>query len=249
MRRAIHVELMKLRRSPVGVIATAAMIGGTLAILGATRAAVAQGNPQLTAKLGPAASPDWQGLLSSAEQVVAAGGLLGASVVLAWMFAREFSDRTINGLFAVPVTRGRIALAKMAVFAGWAIIVAAGVFACVFVLGIVAGYGTPNAAVWTDLARLFALMVATAAIATPVAWVASLTRSLLAGIASGIALVIIAQVGVLSGGGGWVPMAVPALWAMAPASISPAQGGLSGCLAAAGVIATWISWRRMTLDR
>ncbi|MDN5789476.1 MAG: hypothetical protein L0H25_01225 [Micrococcales bacterium] len=83
MRDVVRVEALKLRRSPVGTIATVALVGGTLALLAGTTAALAGGNPELRAKLGPAATRDWTGLLSSASQITAVGGLLGFGVVLA----------------------------------------------------------------------------------------------------------------------------------------------------------------------
>src|SRR5699024_4261901 len=100
------------RRSPVGLLATCALLAGTLLLLGGITAAVVDGNPQIIAKAGPAASLDWSGLTAGAAQITSAGALVTFGVVLAWMFGREFADGTITGLFALPVSRGRIALAK-----------------------------------------------------------------------------------------------------------------------------------------
>ena len=44
--------------------------------------------------------------------------------VITFMVGREFSDGTITGLFALPVDRASIALAKTAVFLGTTSIVA-----------------------------------------------------------------------------------------------------------------------------
>ena len=83
-------------------------------------AALASGDPQLVAKLGPGASRDWRGLVGVAAQISGAGGFLAFGVVGAWLFGREFTDGTITGLFGLPVGRGTIAAAKLAVYAAWA---------------------------------------------------------------------------------------------------------------------------------
>src|SRR5690606_20999878 len=86
---AVRSEALKLVRSPVGTIATLALVVGTLVLLGGITAALASGNPELTAKVGVGATLDWAGLLASAAQITSAGGLLGSGVVLAWLFGRE----------------------------------------------------------------------------------------------------------------------------------------------------------------
>src|SRR5699024_9758201 len=76
MSAALVVEALKLRRSPVGLLATCALLAGTLVLLGGITAAVADGNPQIIAKAGPAASLDWSGLTAGAAQITSAGALI-----------------------------------------------------------------------------------------------------------------------------------------------------------------------------
>ncbi len=250
MNPVLAVEARKLARSPVGVIGTLAAIGGTLLLLGGITAAVAGGDPQIVAKAGPAASLDWAGLSAGALQITSAGGLIAFGVVLAWMFGREFAEGTITGLFAVPVGRGRIALAKLAVYAAWVLLVGLGLVLGVLGLGLVLGYGAPTGEVWPALARLGALAVLTGAVAVPVAWVTTLTRSLFAGVATTVALVVVAQVGVLAGAGGWVPLAAPALWALSGGqAVSGVQLGATLALAAVATALTALTWSRLQLDR
>jgi ABC-2 type transport system permease protein len=247
---ATTVEAIKLRRSPVGAIATAALVCGTLALLGGITAAVAGGDPVMIAKAGPAASLDWDGLLAGAGQVSSAAGMLGFGTVLAWMFAREFSDGTVTGMFALPVTRGRIALAKLTVYAAWVFTVSVVLALGLLGLGLALGYGTPDGATWAGLGRQGILGVLTGATAAPVALGATLSRSLLAGVASAIALVIAAQVGTLAGAGGWMPLAAPALWAASGgAVVSAGQLALTLTLAASTALATWWTWSHLTLSR
>ena len=250
MNAAVRVETLKLTRSPVGVIGTIALVAGTFALLGGITAAVAHGNPDLTAKAGPAAELIWHGLISGAVQITAAAGFLGFGVVLAWIFAREFTDGTITGLFALPISRQRIALAKLTVYALWVAMVSLALMVGLLAVGLVLGYGAPDADTWAGLGRVGVLALLTGALAVPVAWVATLSRSLLAGVGTAIGLVIIAQVGALAGAGGWMPFAAPALWAMSNGTVVTfAQ--LAVCVGLA-LVSAWLvcgSWSRLQLDR
>lgn len=249
MSPAIRVEALKLMRSPVGIIGTLALVAGTLALLGGMTAALAGGNPELTAKVGAAATLDWNGLLASTAQITAAGAMLGFGVVLSWMFGREFADGTVTGLFALPVSRARIALAKLAVYAAWAVAVSLILAFGVLALGLLLGYGAPTVDAWRGLARQAALAVLTAVIAVPVAWVATVTRSLLAAVGASVGLVMVAQVGALAGAGGWMPLAAPALWAMnGGAAVNAVQLTVPVLLGAVFVVLTCAAWSRLRLD-
>ncbi|HET6502620.1 MAG TPA: ABC transporter permease [Amycolatopsis sp.] len=250
MNAAIRVEARKLARSRVGMIGSLSLVAGTLAMLGGITAATASGNPDLIAKAGPAAALDWSGLLSSTAQVTAAGGLLGSGVVLTWMFGREFADGTITGLFALPVSRARIALAKLTAYAAWVLAVNLILTLGLLILGILLGYGIPTADAWAGLGRQCVLGVLSGAIATPVAWVATLTRSLLAGVGCAIGLVLVTQVAVLAGAGGWMPLAAPALWAMSNGTaVTDLQLALALGAALTFAALTCVSWARLQLNR
>lgn len=250
MRAVIRVEALKLTRSPVGVVATLAVVVGVLALLGGITAGVAGGNPDLIAKAGPAGALDWNGLLAGATQVTAVVSILGFGIVLAWMFGREFVEGTITGLFALPATRGRIALAKLTVYVVWAVIVSAALTLGVLILGLTFSYGPPSAEVWTTLGRLFMLGVLSTGLAVPVAWFATLFRSLLAAVGCTIALVVTAQVGALAGAGGWMPFAAPALWAMSKgAAVSAIQLGATLTVPVVFAVLCCVSWSHLQLDR
>jgi ABC-2 type transport system permease protein len=250
MNAAVRVEALKLTRSPVGIVGSAAIVLGIATLCAVMMAALASGDAQLVAKLGPGASRDWPGLVGAAAQISGAGGLLAFGVVAAWLFGREFTEGTITGLFGLPVGRGTIAAAKLAVYAAWGTGVSAAVVVVVLLLGLVLGFGAPDAAAWEELGRLLVLGVLSVGVAVPTAWVATITRSLLGGVSVAIGLVVVAQVGVLAGGGGWVPLAAPALWALSGgAAVSAVQlGGAVAFAVVAGTATIW-TWHRLQLDR
>ncbi|MEO5919835.1 MAG: ABC transporter permease [Pseudolysinimonas sp.] len=251
MRAAIWAEVVKLAGSTVGRVGSAAIVIGISVISGSMLlAAATTHNPQLLAKLGPVATGDWHGFLLGAAQVTGAGGLGGFAVVLAWMFGREFGDGTISGLFALPIRRTTIALAKVIVYASWVVVMSVLLAVVLVLVGLISGLGPLNHETWEALARQAALGIMSTAITLPVAWAATLSRSVLGGVSVAIGLVVVAQVSVLAGLGGWMPLAAPALWAVTAGSeVSPIQLSLLIPFAGIATVLTALAWRRMQLDR
>lgn len=250
MRAAIHAEATKLAASLVGRIATVAVVAGIVVLSSGMLAAARVGNLAVIAKLGPDGTPDWHGFLAAATQITAAGGLAGFAIVLGWMFGREFADHAINGLFALPVSRRTIAGAKFLTFAVWGVLVSVTLPLVLGVTGIVLGLGVPGPPEVAGLARLVVLGLTALVLCTPVAWAATLGRSVLAGVGVAIALIVVAQVSVLAGAGGWMPLAAPALWAMtAGGAASIGQVLLVVPFGLIWVVLTLESWRRLQLDR
>lgn len=250
MKAAIWAEVVKLAGSTVGRVGSLAIVVGISIISGSMLLAAHTDDPQLLAKLGPAASGDWTGFFLGAAQITGAGGLGGFAVVLAWMFGREFGDGTITGLFALPVRRTTIALAKLLVYAAWAVVMSILLALALIVVGAIGGLGLLSDADGETIARQIALGIMSAAITAPVAWAATLSRSVLGGVSVAIGLVVVAQVSVLAGLGGWMPLAAPALWTIsAGAAVSSVQLLLIVPFVGLAVLATALSWRRMQLDR
>lgn len=169
---------------------------------------------------------------------------------MAWQFAREFSDGTITGLFALPVSRSQIALAKLVAYGIWAtgvsILLVAALTIVGFGLGLSGSTGNASPAFWREL--LLALM--SIPVALPAALVATLGRSALAGVGTAIGLVVISQVAVVTGAGGWFTPAAPALWAISEgASVNTAQLALVFPVACLFVILIGLVWRNLQLDR
>ena len=246
---ALHVEAQKVTAARVVMSATILLIVGTTALGAVTTAAARSGNAQVLAKLGPIAGQGgWAGLLNSVNQVTAAAGLLTFGVVLSWIFGREFAEGTITGLFGLPVSRPTIALAKLAVYLLWTMTVALALPLAAGAIGMAFGLGPPTSVAWEGLTRLFGLTLMTGALATPVAWVATLGRGLLPGIATTVGLIATAQIMVVAGTGGWFPFAAPALWAIMPGTVTGPQLALVAIVPAVSVLLALGSWQRLQLD-
>lgn len=118
------------------------------------------------------------------------------------------------------------------------------------VVGLAFGLGASAPTDWAGMVLQIVLTVLTGIVMLPVAWVATVTRSLLAAVGATIGLLVVAQIGVLSDAGGWLPFAAPALWALTSgAGVSALQLGLVAAVGGLGVALTTLAWRRLQLDR
>lgn len=246
----IAVEGRKAAASRVLLATGVLLVAGVGVLAGFMTAAARGGNEQIRAQLASFADADpWPQLVGAASQITAAGGFLAFGVALSWLVGREFADHTIAGLFASPVSRPRVALAKLAVFAAATLPVALVLTAVVLVVGLASGLGVPDHDAWIALGRLFALTVLTGFVAWPAAWAATLGRGLLPGIAATVVLIVVAQVFAVAGTGAWFPVAAPALWAVAPGEVSVGQLALVAVVPIASAALTARAWSRLELDR
>ncbi|WP_431277997.1 ABC transporter permease [Leifsonia poae] len=247
---ALWAEAVKLASSLAGKVATAAIVGGVIALSCVILAAVDSGNVDVISKLGPGASSDWTGFLRSSAQITAAGGLGGFGIILAWMFGREFTENTVSNLFGLPVGRATIALSKLVTYAIWSVLVSLVLSLGLLVSGLIAGLGDVTGEVTLGLLRQTALAVMTAVLALPIAWIATLARSVLGGVGATAGLIVIGQFSVLAGAGAWMPLAAPALWGLSGGSgATPLQLGMLIPYAAVSVALTALAWKRLELDR
>jgi ABC-2 type transport system permease protein len=191
----------------------------------------------------------WDGLLSAAHQVTAAGGLFAFGTGLSWAVGREFSDRTVSGLFALPVPRRSIMLAKLLVYLAWSVAVTAATVALLAVVGLALGFGAHDGDPLLGLAREAVLELLSALLAVPCAWAVALSRGILAGIATGVGMVVVAQVAVAAGAGPWFPVAAPALWALGQGEVPAAALALVGVVPVLFGALAVCTFARFELDR
>jgi ABC-2 type transport system permease protein len=157
--------------------------------------------------------PTYFGLLA---QAVAVGGLIVFGLIAIWVFGREYGDRTVTDLLALPTPRGVIVGAKFVVIASWSAILTA----LVYVLGLGIGAAVElrgwSTGLVTDAASsLAATADLTIALTSPFAWATSAGRGYLPPIgALFLALFlsqVISQVIAAFGWGAYFPWSVPAL--------------------------------------
>ena len=249
LRTAVIVEAEKLKASRIVLSATVLLVVGISILVGSMTAAAEAGNEQILAQLGPAADEQgWDRFWAVGIQVTAAASLLCFGVVLAWVVGREFADGTISGLFAIPVPRTMIALAKLGVTTIWSAATAVALILALVLTGILI-VGPPDGNTIGGLVRLLVVALLSGLIASPTALAATLGRGLLPGIALAIVMIATAQVLAVAGVGGWFPIAAPALWAIDPDAVNPTQLALVVVVPLISALLTAWAWSRLQLDR
>lgn len=250
---ALWAEVLKMRRSKVplftalGFSLTALVDGLFMIILKDPEAARSMGLISAKAQL-VAGVADWPTFFSVLGQAVAVGGGIVFAILTAWVFGREFSDRTVKELLALPTPREAIVAAKFLVIAGWTLILTLFVFGVGLVVGTLVDI--PG---WSpELVRSASLDVVGAGILTItllpyVALVAGIGHGELPPIGWTVLTVAMAQIAIVMGWGDWFPWAVPALFSGAAGPRSEMIGlhsyGLVLLASLIGLIATFYWWR------
>ena len=250
---AVRVELLKLRCSRTPWITAlafglVALVDGLfMVILKDPAAARSWGLLGTKAQLtgGVADTTTALGFLTEA---IGIGGLFVFGLVFIWVFGREFADRTVKDLLALPVPRAAIVAAKFAVAAAWCVLLA--VWTGALGVGIVTALRLPGAVAGTlgpGLVRLLLTALMTIALVAPFALLASVARGYLAPVGVILLATFLGQIVTALGYGAYFPWAVPALYAgIGGAGTRPGPAGylLVVLVGLAAVLGTGSWWRR-----
>lgn len=217
MLAALQVETLKLRKSKLlwAVLAafTIAPLMGGFFMFVLKNPEFAKTTGLLGAKAQIAGEATWRAYFSMLAQIIAVGGMLIFGFVASWIFGREYTDRTIKDLLALPYHRGILVLAKfLTVLAATSLL---SVYVVAF--GILIGWGIGlagwSAAVWQK--GLFVLLITTLltiSLSTPLAFFASWSRGYLAPLGFMVLMVVLSQIIAAIGYGNYFPWSIPALY-------------------------------------
>jgi ABC-2 type transport system permease protein len=180
-----------------------------------------QKHPEIAAKLGMIGTkatllrfgkPDWSSYLGFLTQGMAGVGLIGFGFVTSWVFGREYADRTIKDILALPVLRSFIVLSKFIVVVIWCILLLVGFW----IFGLICGK-IIDLDGWTDdlIIQLTIIYLKTTlftiSLCTLVAFLASYSRGYLLPMGFVILTMIMASFTGLVGLGPYFPWAIPGL--------------------------------------
>ncbi len=255
---AVSVEFLKARRSKVpwaigAGFSLGPIVGGIFMLIlkdpeRARQLGLLGAKAQLTA-----GTADWPTFVSMVSQAVAIGGGILFAFLYAWLFGREWADRTIRNLIASPTPRSSIVLAKVVVASIWSTAIVAWVIALALAIGLAvdALVGLPG---WSaglvahGLAAAAAAAVLTIALQTFTAFFAGVGRGYIPALGWAVFAVFLAQVFAVLGWGAWFPWSVPALMsgAAGPDADPVGPGGVAVVLVTAfvGLLATLAWWDR-----
>lgn len=233
---ALAAETLKARRSVVPWVSVA---GFTVAgLVGAFFTFVLQDPARARAMglLGTKAqlaggSADWSGHLAFTAQITAIGGLLLFGMVVVWLFGREFSDRTVKDLLALPTSRTAVVTAKLLLSLLWCL----GLTVLVLVVALLSGWllglpGWSTAVALRGVGTVLASSLLSVALAAGYGLVASVGRGYLPAVGAVFVTLLLSQVVGAVGFGAWFPWSVPAL-------LSGAAGPEQASLPAGSVLA------------
>ncbi len=250
---ALRCEVLKARRSKLptlsalGISLLPVMGGIFMFILKDPGRARAMGLIGAKAQL-TAGAADWPTYLGVMAQAVAVGGGVLFALVTAWVFGREFADRTAKLTLAQPTPRASVVMAKLVVVAGSSLLLSAWVFGlALFIGGLVDMPGWSGDVVLAGAANVAATAGLTIALLTPTAFLACAGGGYLAPLGFAMLMVFLAQVLAAMGWGAWFPWSVPPLFA----GIAGPRGALLGfhsylivaATSLAGLVATLAWWR------
>ena len=197
---------------------------------------------------------DWPAYLTLVSQIVAVGGMLLFGMILIWLFGREFSDRTVKDLLALPTSRAAVVLAKLVVALGWSMLLTAQLVVVSLLLGTLLDLpGWSGQALVHGVGVILATAFLTVALATTYGLAASWGRGYLPAVSALFVTLFLAQVLSAVGYGAWFPWAVPSLLS-GVAGPDQATTGPAGILSVALVglaasAATVVWWQRADHDR
>ena len=246
----VWVELIKARHSRVLLfsmiaIALVPFIGGFFMVI--------LKDPDMARDLGIISTKaqivggeaSWATYMSLLAQATAIGGFIIFGFVTSWVFGREYADRTIKDLLALPTPRNTIVSAKFIVIALWS----AMLIVLMTVLGLIVGrlvLGTPEAGspIVNGFTAIGWAVAMTVVLQTPVAFFAVMGQGYLPPMAFAIAAVVAAQIVAAIGWGEYFPWSIPALYS-GVAGTQSAQLGIASFVILAvtgliGLIATYL---------
>jgi ABC-2 type transport system permease protein len=250
---SLWAETLKMRRSKVPLFtalgfSVAPLVGGLfMIILKDPQAARSMGLISAKAQL-VAGVADWSTFFSILAQAVAVGGGILFAVITAWVFGREFSDRTAKELLALPTSREAMVAAKFLVIVAWTLILTV----WILVIGLVVGKLVVIPGWSEELLRkasvdILGTAVLVIAVLPFVALLASIGRGFMPPFGWTILTVALAQIAAITGWGDWFPWSVPALFSGAAGPRAELMGTHSYMIvflaSVIGLAATFYWWR------
>jgi ABC-2 type transport system permease protein len=174
-------------------------------------------NPEMAAKLGMVGTKstlfgrnDWSGFLGMLIQSIASIGYIGFGFVTSWVFGREYSERTLKDILALPVSRTSIVVSKFIVIFFWCALLTIILYSVGLLIGCyldITGWSKQLFLQFTE--KFFTTSFLTILLCTPVAYFACYGRGIIAPIGFLIITLIAAQFVALVGLGPWFPWAIP----------------------------------------
>jgi ABC-2 type transport system permease protein len=213
----LWVEVCKMRRSKVLPITTAAFLifpiidGLFMFILKDPERARSMGLISIKAQM-VAVQTDWNMFFQVLLMGIAIAGAILFAFITAWIFGREYSDRTVKELLALPTPRATIIAAKFVLTALWILVLSLLAFLIALVIGVAVDMpGWSAGLAGSSLASMILITALSFLLMPCVALFASVGRGYLLPLGWTFLMMALSQIASALGWGDWFPWAVPGL--------------------------------------
>lgn len=218
---AFNSEVMKLKNSKIFIITI--MLFTFIPLMMGLLMYVAQ-HPESAANIGMIAMKaslfgknDWAGYLNVINQIVAMIGLIGFGFITSWVFGREYMEKTLIDILALPLSRTSIVIAKFIVVFLWSTLLSL----VILIVSLLIGFAVEIPFWSTEVFQNFILKYVvisflTILLSSPVGFIASYGRGIIAPIGFVIITLITAQFVSLVGFGPYFPWAIPGVHSIPP---------------------------------
>lgn len=202
----------------------------------------------ISAKAQIVGTADWSSYISLLAQAIAIGGLLVFGFITSWIFGREYSDRTIKDLLALPISRNIIVFSKFIVVVLWCLILSIFVLVLGFIVGTVVDISGWSLDIIIQGTLIFIVCsILTILLSTPVVFLASVGRGYLSPLGFMVFAIVLAQIIAVAGYGQFFPWSIPALISGAAGSDNAIIEDISIIIvlltSVFGLVGTMLWWR------
>jgi ABC-2 type transport system permease protein len=157
-------------------------------------------------------SADWQGLFAMFAELGVAGGMIILSIIVIYLFGREYVEGTAKNMLALPIPRAHFVAAKLIVTALWFALLTAFLLAECLVVGRLLGLGMPPTELFArESANILVAAILVLALQPLVAWVSVASGGYLAPFGYTIATLLIGNLMIRTLWARWCPWSIVAL--------------------------------------
>ena len=204
----------------------------------------------LSTKASFISDPSWISFYNLLFQVILTMGTIGIGIITSWTFGREYSDRVIKDILALPVSRVTIVNAKFLVILIWNIILTLVFFIIATLIGLAIKLTEWDLTFYGKMLRIFlTTSLLNSLLCTLVSFCSSIGRGFLLPIGFVVLTLMIPQFIFIAAPGiaRFVPWAIPAFYCNIAGPSTP-DPGLTGYIVfiitiLTGLFGTWGWWR------
>jgi ABC-2 type transport system permease protein len=195
---------------------------------------------------------DWPSLINLSLLMVSVGGLVIFGFIFVWIFGREFTDKTVYDILALPTSRTSLVAGKLIAAAGWAVtLILSGIALTLAIGGILQLPGWSGQLAADGIMRTIMTGLLTIIVCIVFAPVACVFRGYLPAVGCIFLVLLFGEILNTLGYGLYYPWAIPMSYSGAAQAMTGTAGeavgaagyllvGLTGVLSAA---ATGVWWR------